>query len=473
MSEAGRNARKVALMPASIERLIVRGLHGRVDIDIPFSDDVSIFMGPNGIGKSTVLNILVAAVNAQWAKLAKQPFREVEIHFSFGVQVTISHADAVEVSAGEMSSRVADVAQKLADVDVLDAFIEGRPLDEDETHRVETLTDLQMRDLRVFRSSVLNYGQALKSASNLWAIERVIKKSFPYHILYLPTYRRVEQDLSEVIAMSSVTMRRFRMDVEDSTSQNRISQGDIIRFGMEDIDRLINDYTASIKEYSRQQINSLSTSYLIAALKTRQNFDKSFFDSLTDQLVKDVLARVDDEQLNASQRKGLTDLIKSLRGRLNTGRLSRSQEHISGYFPMLAETHDRISQRERPVQQLARLLNKYISPSKKASYDATRYKFSIVIDGRDIPLSGLSSGEKQIISLFSTLALSGNQQLYVIIDEPELSLSVLWQEMLIEDVKSIEACRNVLVVTHSPFIYGEKLLKYTHDMGDYTTKDIY
>jgi hypothetical protein len=36
----------------------------------------------------------------------------------------------------------------------------------------------------------------------------------------------------------------------------------------------------------------------------------------------------------------------------------------------------------------------------------------------------LSSGEKQIVSLFSHLYLSGQQLFFVIIDEPELSLSV-------------------------------------------------
>lgn len=152
------------------------------------------------------------------------------------------------------------------------------------------------------------------------------------------------------------------------------------------------------------------------------------------------------------------------------GRLNRSQEHISGYFPMLAETHERISQREKPVQQLANLLNKYISPSKNASYDSTRYEFKITIGDERVPLSGLSSGEKQIISLFATLALSEQQRLYVIIDEPELSLSVLWQEMLLEDMRSISACSNILAVTHSPFIYGNNLLPFTRDMGDYTSK---
>lgn len=457
-------------MPVAIERLVVRGLHGRMDVDIPFTDDISIFMGPNGIGKSTILNILVAALNAQWTKLAKQPFKSVELYFPDRDPVIINHDEAAEIAVSEMSPRVVEMAQKLASVDVLDAFIEGRILEDDEVIRVETLTDLQPREMRVFRNSVVNYGQALKTASNLWAAERSIRQSFPYQTLYLPTYRRVEQDLSEVITGSSLMARRLRTEIEDSLGQNRIGYGDVIRFGMEDIDRLIKDYTASIKEYSRQQINSLSTKYLVAALKNRQTFDKVFFESLTDQQIKDVLARVDDEQLDASQRRSLTDLIKSLRGRAGMGRLNRSQEHISGYFPMLAETHERISQREKPVQQLANLLNKYISPSKNASYDSTRYEFKITIGDERVPLSGLSSGEKQIISLFATLALSEQQRLYVIIDEPELSLSVLWQEMLLEDMRSISACSNILAVTHSPFIYGNNLLPFTRDMGDYTSK---
>jgi len=261
--------------------------------------------------------------------------------------------------------------------------------------------------------------------------------------------------------------RRLQAELTESVSHNPGVYTELVRFGMEDIRKLIDQYTSDIKEYSRQQINSLSTRYLIAALRARQNFEKDFFDKLTDTRIKDVLARVDDEELNASQRKGITELLKSLRDRQGAGRLSRAQEHISSYFYMLAETHDRISAREIALNRLARVLNEYMGPDKNASYDQTRYQFVVRSEGAEVPLSGLSSGEKQLVSLFSTLALSADREYFVVIDEPELSLSVLWQERLLSDVFSLDACFDIIAVTHSPFIYGDKLAKYTRDISDH------
>ena len=75
-----------------------------------------------------------------------------------------------------------------------------------------------------------------------------------------------------------------------------------------------------------------------------------------------------------------------------------------------------------------------------------------------IKLAQLSSGEKQIISLFSKLYLedNGNKKNIIIIDEPELSLSLKWQKMLLPDIIKTENCDLLLTVTHSPFIFDNE-----------------
>ena len=44
----------------------------------------------------------------------------------------------------------------------------------------------------------------------------------------------------------------------------------------------------------------------------------------------------------------------------------------------------------------------------------------------EISLKNLSSGEKQILSLFSKLYLNLNNKNILLFDEPELSLSIIW-----------------------------------------------
>ena len=41
---------------------------------------------------------------------------------------------------------------------------------------------------------------------------------------------------------------------------------------------------------------------------------------------------------------------------------------------------------------------------------------------------------------------------------------------MIDDIISISTCVNLMAVTHSPFIYGEKLAFFTRDLSDFSFK---
>lgn len=81
-----------------------------------------------------------------------------------------------------------------------------------------------------------------------------------------------------------------------------------------------------------------------------------------------------------------------------------------------------------------------------------------------IELSKLSSGEKQIVSLFSKLYLENEKDSILIIDEPELSISMKWQRMLLPDIMRSENCKLLLTVTHSPFIFENEFDADAKDM---------
>ena len=85
-----------------------------------------------------------------------------------------------------------------------------------------------------------------------------------------------------------------------------------------------------------------------------------------------------------------------------------------------------------------------------------------------LDLEYLSSGEKQIVSLFARLYLGINEKLIILLDEPELSLSIMWQERLLVDVKKSNKCDFLLAVTHSPFIYDNEMKDFAYSLSDYT-----
>ncbi|GGK71830.1 AAA family ATPase [Rufibacter glacialis] len=85
----------------------------------------------------------------------------------------------------------------------------------------------------------------------------------------------------------------------------------------------------------------------------------------------------------------------------------------------------------------------------------------------EVSLRQLSSGEKQIVYIFTKIFLSRQDDLIVLFDEPELSLSMLWQKKLLVDIVNSKKCSFLFAVTHSPFVFKNELDKYAIGMNVY------
>ena len=79
-------------------------------------------------------------------------------------------------------------------------------------------------------------------------------------------------------------------------------------------------------------------------------------------------------------------------------------------------------------------------------------------EGHPLPLDALSSGEQHQIILLHDLLFRMPPGTLVLIDEPELSLHVLWQERVLPDLLEIVnlAGIDILLATHSPEIIGDR-----------------
>ena len=90
----------------------------------------------------------------------------------------------------------------------------------------------------------------------------------------------------------------------------------------------------------------------------------------------------------------------------------------------------------------------------------------LVSQDGELTMTMLSSGEKQIVSLFAHLYLSNVGKFIVLIDEPELSLSVIWQERLINDLLETGKTTYLAAITHSPFIFEHVDRKFVSDTSE-------
>lgn len=77
-------------------------------------------------------------------------------------------------------------------------------------------------------------------------------------------------------------------------------------------------------------------------------------------------------------------------------------------------------------------------------------------DNRNIPLDSLSSGEKKLLVIFMHCLF--NEDVPIIIDEPEISLSIIWQENLLPDLLEKTSIKQVIVATHSSAVISASSL---------------
>ncbi|EFH74729.1 predicted protein [Vibrio cholerae RC385] len=102
------------------------------------------------------------------------------------------------------------------------------------------------------------------------------------------------------------------------------------------------------------------------------------------------------------------------------------------------------------------LVNKFLNETGKRVQINNKGRLTIRFSGEERDLLVLSSGERQIVIMLAHLVL--NKRLrgdgVFIVDEPELSLHISWQDMFVDAIQEASPNLQIILATHSPSIIG-------------------
>ncbi len=87
-----------------------------------------------------------------------------------------------------------------------------------------------------------------------------IRSELTSQIIYLPTYRRIEQELGNIIRNLDKEEWRERNIRRKSKNDNAFIE--LIEFGMKDVDESIKTTVEELKEFARESLNTLTLKYL-------------------------------------------------------------------------------------------------------------------------------------------------------------------------------------------------------------------
>lgn len=107
------------------------------------------------------------------------------------------------------------------------------------------------------------------------------------------------------------------------------------------------------------------------------------------------------------------------------------------------------------IENFYKLVNNFFVETKK-SIDIDKDKNTIVFktkSGETLQLSDLSAGEKQLLYLLLTVFLMDEKPAILLLDEPELSLHITWQEKLLDALQKLNPACQIIMTTHSPSIF--------------------
>ncbi len=104
----------------------------------------------------------------------------------------------------------------------------------------------------------------------------------------------------------------------------------------------------------------------------------------------------------------------------------------------------------RSVNLLTEKFNSYLIDKKKLQI--LNDKVFVAVDGRELPVSDLSSGERHILTFLTLVLFQGRQRNFLIIDEPEISLNIKWQRELMGLLHNLAPNTQIIVASHRPVL---------------------
>ena len=247
---------------------------------------------------------------------------------------------------------------------------------------------------------------------------------------------------------------------------------EVSHIGMSDVNDAIHDLIADIKLQYARSSSQLNLDCFKGILG--QDFKK--VDSIPDEFMEPesiemIFESLNEEELLDVDKMQIKEKLVAIIGK--TESYDEYDKIVIYYYNMLIKRYESLKKTEDKLEHFFYVCNQYLS-GKEFVYKPKSFEYAINVQSRngvqkEMNIEQLSSGEKQIVAVFSYIYLLIKAPCMIIIDEPELSLSVTWQETILEDILKSEMCNQLIVATQSPFVYDNSLLPYAHSMEEFLT----
>ena len=399
-------------------------LFERFDYNIKLKDNgLTILTGPNGYGKSTILNSIEAISKAT---------EKMDYFFSIDFKEIY-----IENNGEELTIRKCENSKKLKII----VTSNKKKNSKDKSNSFEIEFELikyinQYKEesgeiFSYFRRNKANYSQFLKKDNEVRNVQNKLENIAQKigEVNYIKEQRLIQK-------IQKIRSKSIFMEEELEEELKKIN---IIENLPDEFKKLIDK---TLREYSNIS-NELDSTYPIRLFEDNSELQKEEYEerirSISEKFEK--LKKYDLALKNVE-----VDKI-----RFNP----KYSNALKIYFDDFDTKYEKYRKLVEQLDLYTGIINQRLS-FKEIKISISEGIKIIDNNGKEIKLNQLSSGEKHEIIVFYNLIFKTKDNTLLLIDEPEISLHISWQKKFTEDLlKIIEYKRlNVIVATHSPEIIG-------------------
>ncbi|EJL6304881.1 AAA family ATPase [Vibrio cholerae] len=431
-----------------IKNFVATNVHGYLDFNIKFRDDINFLVGHNGSGKTTALKLITAILGPDLKFLASVPFDSCIVEFVHSHKSNKNKDE--KVSSKHNSIRVTKTDENLT----FNTTLNDSPV----TESFSVNNILQGADpISEILSDILKLtNPILISLDRKFNNKRMITKSGVLNLHVSKWAKDRDDSIEDPIA----TVKDLISNEVDRINKIKSSEDERLK------DKILLD-AFNVIDCSSDMFFSFSTMYENEDLVEKRNLIQSTLESLnlkdknlqqvskaTDKFFYELDRNIQEikkfEHVDSQERFSNENYMSALSFMFsNRAQLIR----IDNMVNFIKESHRSKSKLDYKLDVFEKIVNSFFNQtSKKISIKTGVLK--IIVKGKDVEVESLSSGETQIITLFAHILFNRRmvQQAVFMIDEPELSLHLAWQEMFVDSLKAANPELQVILATHSPAI---------------------
>ena len=451
----------------TLDEINIKNLFGRFDyeIDLRNGEDISILIAPNGCGKTTIFSIITFMFKPTlqgFRKVSRFPFDECECVLSNGKKMTLK---------SKKMKKAVDQRKK--------AYAEAIGFADQEDFNTDTEATMIRRELSLsVDGETVNYSKEIeKYLSNIDPDIIAVFEDMDYSDIsfrgFSPRFRsgfeQIEQfttGIIEILKKHNCYISVNFITADRLHTGNGASRPDRYRYRrmgyempieIDDPIRKAQKNTLALYNQIREEYTSLQT-------KVKDELPKEYlkvteplwdYDDFEEKWKKYV------EDIEKYCKLGLLDSSETI---LNVGKLKRYYDEkgafLTVYLAAFSRTLKPLADNYEKLKLFADIFNERNRITKK-TITYGRKGIILKVDDTELPLEYLSSGEKNDFVMFYDLIFNSQNNGLVLIDEPEISLHIEWQQTFLDSL--IDICKmnglQSIVATHSPnIIHGHREL---------------